>query len=105
MRPEYVQRWQHSEGLARHCWRFYVAHMDITVDMMSRPSYLAWIACNTVWDRLRPSEQDIVRFFHASRDAPLDHYASENGLTVDYCWQVLKSAWQQWAIERGIADE
>ena len=103
----YTMGWSYTEPLARHCWRFYLAHTDITIDSMSHPTYLAWVACNTIWNRLKPSEQDIVRAYHCSRDAPgsMPTYALANGLTLDYCWKIIKKAWKEWAIERGLADD
>lgn len=101
--------------MARHAWRCYLNRPDVAVDAMSKPSYDAWIACNTVWDRLRPSEQEIVKAFHAIRSSPtetgadlsykVDALAQEQKVSADYVWQVVRKAWQMWAIERGLADE
>lgn len=82
---------------------------------MSKPTYLSWVACNTVWNRLKPSEQEIIRGFHTLRTDPNDKekslnrqmkmLASNQRVTVEYVWMVVNKSWQLWAIERGIADE
>ena len=83
--------------------------------MMSKPSYQAWIACNAVWNKLKPSEQALVKGFHAIRSMPdnavfyfeyqVEQLAEQNNVSADYVWQTVKKAWQLWAIERGLADE
>lgn len=88
---------------------------DVTVDMMSKPSYAAWAACNTVWDKLNPAEQALVKEFHAIRFSPdgsgvsLDDHVSqlaqEKHVPPDYVWTTIKNVWRMWAIERGLADE
>ena len=114
MKPQFTQNWQHAETLARHAWKFYLNYTNATIDTMSRPSYSAWIACNMVWDKLKPSEQEIVRAFHAIRAAPDDpggmeyqvsRLAAERHVTSDYVWLTVRKAWKMWAIERGLADE
>lgn len=82
---------------------------------MSKASYAAWTACDTVWHRLKPSEQEIVRAFHAMRpsnpgygptiEMQLEQYADDNMLTTDRIWATVRKAWKGWAIERGLADE
>ena len=113
-KPQFTQHWKHSESLARHAWRCYLKRPDVTVDAMSKPSYHAWAACNAVWDRLKPSEQEIVKAFHAIRASPDDpgkmeyqvsRLAAEKHVTSDYVWQTVRKAWKMWAIERGLADE
>ena len=107
--------------LARHAWRCYLNRPDVNTDRMSKPSYAAWIACDTVWDRLRPSEQDIVKAFHSipagygqhtaangtltSFDQALKTMASVRHISIDYVWTVVRKAYRMWAIERGLADE
>lgn len=83
-----------------------MTHPDITIDEMSRPCYHAWFACSAIWDKLRPPEKDVVKFFHSSRDTPsLEAYADKHGLSVEYCWKTIKGSWRMWAVERGLADD
>lgn len=83
--------------------------------MMSQPSYQAWAACNTVWNRLKPSEKEIVKAFHGLRSVNgessevfgyrVDGMAANYHVSSDYVWQTVRKAWAMWAIERGLADE
>jgi len=105
----YKQTSNFAEPLARHAWCFYIKRPDIPVNEMSKASYLAWIACNTVWTALTQDEQSIIRTIHSDRAISIAElvsgYAAQKGLSADYVWSVIKKAWHQWAIERGVADE
>lgn len=97
----------------RHMWRYYFANQHITVDMMQGAELQNWIACNTVYNRLLQSEQDILRmFFTMKKDKSgkyavaqnVTEYANRNKLSVDYIWKTVNSA-QYWAaVERGLID-
>lgn len=82
---------------------------------MSKPTQSAWFACCTVWNRMKPSEQDIVRTyhlipgnrpFHSSKDVSdyMQRYAESQSVQVDYVWGVIVSSWKQWAVARGLID-
>lgn len=114
-KPQCTQRWQHSESLARHAWRFYLARQNDDISTMSKSSYDAWVACDTVWRRMKPQEQEIVRAFHTMRphnpgcgltvETQIKQYADDNRITTDRIWATVRKAWKGWAIERGLADE
>lgn len=109
-KPKYTQRWETCVNLAKHMWRFYAQHPTATVDTMSRPSYLAWSACNAVYNRLDPSEQAIVRMYFTTPWGEyndlraVERYARNNNLTTDYIWSVINKSYRLAAVERGIAD-
>ena len=94
-------------------WRYYFANQYITVDMMQGAELKNWSACNTVFNRLAQSEQDILRMFFAmkrDKNGKFDvvqtviGYANRNKLSVDYIWKTVNSA-QYWAaVERGLID-
>ena len=108
MKPTYTESWLNCKELAKHMWRFFCIR-DPTIDEMSKASYQAWSACNAVWYRLKPSEQAIVRMYHqapkSTRQAAIEAYAKNNGLTVNYIMSVVYRVWKEAAIERGIADK
>lgn len=108
MKPTYTESWRNCRELARHMWRFYCYNRSPTVDEMSDASYQAWAACNTVWGRLRPSEQEIVDMYHKApkccQQNAVNRYARSKGITTEYILSVINNAWKEAAIERGIAD-
>lgn len=108
---KFSQHWRWSETLARHAWRWYLNRPDVTVNQMTRASHEAWIACNTVYNRLRASEREILQlYFHTGNDPSeaaetLRKWAHDNGTEVWRMMRVIKAAYRMWAIERGLADE
>ena len=109
----FTQKWQYAESLARHAWRCYLNRPDVKADEMTKASYSAWAACNTTWYRLKPSEQDIIREFHAIRTTQSDEQinrhvariAKNHNVASEFVWQIVHKAWMMWAVERGLADE
>lgn len=110
MRIMFRQHWRHSEQLARHAWRCYINRPDVTVDVMSKPSLDAWIACNTVWDRLTPRERFMMRLYHKTGGTPEEskaaivQWAADNGMQEWQFMITIKDCYRQWAVERGLAD-
>lgn len=123
MKPTYTESWRNCRELARHMWRFYCLNRSPPVSEMSQASYKAWTACHTVWNRLRPSEQEIIMAYHTAprcgHQTTIDQYAkekglyqtaiercaTEKGLSEQYITSVLCKAWRDVSIERGIADQ
>jgi len=85
----------------------------VTVEEMSKASYAAWAACNTAWNKLTSTEQNIIRAFHSGKSIRTSQQfnhrisasAEANAVTADQVREALEKAWMMWAVERGLADE
>ena len=109
-KKQYTQGWTFCISIARHAWRFFLLNPDATIDNMSDPSRDAWIACYVVWADLNDTEQAIIRAHHTTNGSQTDvddavaATANRLGLNDEDARRILRKAWREWAIKRGLAD-
>ena len=110
MKKLFLQNWRYSAPLARHAWRCYLNRPDVTVDRMSWPSINSWVACNAVWNTLKPEEQEMLRLFHRSENDPatardaVRRWEAEHGAEPGTVIRTIRRTYKLWAVERGLAD-
>lgn len=109
-KKQYSQDWIYCVPLAKHAWRFYLLKPDATVDNMTDATRDAWVACYVVWGDLSETERAIVRTYHTFKGGAegqgnaMKTKANTLGIQNNDAWKILRKAWQEWAIKRGLAD-
>lgn len=90
-------------------WRYYIRNRTATVDVMTASDFQNWVACNAVYQKLNPAEQEVISTVSTvpigqERDAVWT-LAHQNLMHPNDAWDIVKEAYKQSAIERGLIEQ
>jgi len=90
-------------------WRYYIRNRTATVDVMTASDFQNWVACNAVYKEMDHAAQDVITAVSTSpigqeRDAVFA-WANQNCVQPNVVWDIVKDAYKQSAIERGLIEQ